>query len=152
MLPLLHFIRGYCSYKITKRGCEHSKIFVSGNNIDKFNDARNSFKLRTDRGGLAVPSQEVITCVIYCILVIQKILNEKEQLFLKQNCQREILKIICQANIPSEIFQGFDQCLSGLTTSSLNKSIILRNNYTKNANDKCKKKIMCQPFKRIKGG
>ena len=138
--PILHYIGGYCAYSVIKKTkCDYCKIFVTGGD-EELEDDRNHLTTISSRGGLSYPSHDVVTCVAYAYVVSQKLLNENEQLFLKQNCHRNILFTVCRNNLPNDLFLGFsctanhsiNTVIDCLVRTTVN---ILLNNYMKRINN-----------------
>ncbi|XP_049774363.1 uncharacterized protein LOC126162092 [Schistocerca cancellata] len=74
--PLLHYIAGYCSHQaIKKKHCEYCKVFLT---TDEMKQGGDDLIMVKDRGGLTYPADDVVVCVTYVYLTIQKILKDQE--------------------------------------------------------------------------
>ncbi|XP_067133601.1 uncharacterized protein [Centruroides vittatus] len=157
--PLLTYIAGYTSYAMIKKfKCDYCQVFLCSQIDDdsKENKAAERLIRATDRGGLCYPHIDVVTCMSYVYVIVNKLLSkENEETFLQQRNQRGVIVALSLINKPENIFLGHN-CRSH-STSNMQKNIlhiasnIFLNNYTKRKNDDIRKKTMPQ-CKRMKVG
>ncbi|XP_067127709.1 uncharacterized protein [Centruroides vittatus] len=157
--PLLTYIAGYTSYAMIKKfKCDYCQVFLCSQIDDdsKENKAAERLIRATDRGGLCYPHIDVVTCMSYVYVIVNKLLSkENEETFLQQRNQRGVFVALSLINKPENIFLGHN-CRSH-STSNMQKNIlhiasnIFLNNYTKRKNDDIRKKTMPQ-CKRMKVG
>ncbi|GFV57547.1 transposable element P transposase [Trichonephila clavipes] len=104
-LPVLTYLAGVCAraaLKIKMRllfqiTCSYNKSFELNSNYDLIRNL--------DRGSLLCPSPDVVTAVLYNYKIVQKLLsNDYENMFLKQNNQRQIASEISISLINSNEF------------------------------------------------
>lgn len=152
-LPVLVYIAGYAVHSALKKyQCESCKMLLT---VSKPLDVSclYSIMVNIDRGGLLYPSNNVID-VFYCYLTFKKIVSsrDKEDVFLKANCQKSIFCSIANNNIESSDISLFDICENNHTNEQLLKHIIkttaniLLNNYCKMHNDTLGKSKQLRKF------
>ncbi|GFT03009.1 THAP-type domain-containing protein [Trichonephila clavipes] len=143
-LPVLTYLAGVCARATLKKlKCDFcSKSLV----LNKSFELNSNYDLirNLDRGSLLCPSPDVATAVLYNYILVQKPLsNDYENMFLKQNNQRQIASEISISLINSNEFFLYDEpCNKNDHSSELVlKHIIitstnaLLNNYCKGKND-----------------
>ena len=151
--PLLVYISGYCSYAaIKKLLCEYCRTFLTAECCDS-----GELIAASSRGSLCYPEEDVLTCVVYTFVIVQKLLKEpNERVFLQQRNQRHVVvTLTIEALSYCELLLGHDCHKIGHSTKDIVIKIvttatnILLNNYVKKMNDKFSKKTV-QQLKRPK--
>ncbi|GFV25560.1 hypothetical protein TNCV_778311 [Trichonephila clavipes] len=104
-LPVLTHLAGVCARAALKKlKCDFcSKSLV----LNKSFELNSNYDLtrNLDRGSLLCPSSDVVTAVLYNYIIVQKLLsNDYENMFLKQNNQRQIASEISISLINSNEF------------------------------------------------
>ncbi|GFU07269.1 transposable element P transposase [Trichonephila clavipes] len=104
-LPVLTYLAGVCARAALKKlKCDFcSKSLV----LNKSFELNFNYDLirNLDRGSLLCPSPDVVTAVLYNYIIVQKLLsNDYENMFLKQNNQRQIASEISISLINSNEF------------------------------------------------
>ncbi|GFX01443.1 transposable element P transposase [Trichonephila clavipes] len=104
-LPVLTYLAGVCARAALKKlKCDFcSKSLV----LNKSFELNSNYDLirNLDRGSLLCPSPDVVTAVLYNYIIAQKLLsNDYENMFLKQNNQRQIASEISISLINSNFF------------------------------------------------
>ncbi|GFT57457.1 uncharacterized protein TNCV_4515511 [Trichonephila clavipes] len=104
-LPVLTYLAGVCARAALKKlKCDFcSKSLV----LNKSFELNSNYDLirNLDRGSLLCPSPDVVTAVLYNYIIVQKLLsNDYENMFLKQNNQRQIASEISISLINSNEF------------------------------------------------
>lgn len=144
--PPLVYIAGYAAYAaIKKTKCGYCNVYLSENenSFSNYNSAITSM----NRGGLCYPSKDVVLCTAFTYLTTKALVEEAENIFLKNNCQRNIVKHKTLLNLKNIlIFEGHN-CNKHSRDYILNiilnpLSNILLNNYSKKQNDVPKIKNM----------
>ncbi|GFX31857.1 transposable element P transposase [Trichonephila clavipes] len=142
-LPVLTYLAGVCARAALKKlKCDFcSKSLV----LNKSFELNSNYDLirNLDRESLLCPSPDVVTAVLYNYIIVQKLLsNDYENMFLKQNNQRQIASKISISLINSNEFFLFDEpCNNDHSSELVLKHIILTstnallNNYCKKKND-----------------
>lgn len=155
--PPLVYVAGYSAYSVLKKiKCEYCKTFLSS--LESNEESSNiDFSLisATSRGGLCYPGEEVVKIASYAYIIVKKLFSYKEDEFLKQNKQREILKTLIFNAITEldDIFLGHngichsEEHLLKLLVKPMTN--IFLKNYVKKRNDSVSTKTMPE-LKRFK--
>ncbi|GFW90689.1 transposable element P transposase [Trichonephila clavipes] len=142
-LPVLTYLAGVCARAALKKlKCDFcSKSLV----LNKSFELNSNYDLirNLDRGSLLCPSPDVVTAVLYNYIIVQKLFsNDYENMFLKQNNQRQIASEISISLINSnEFFYMMNLVKNDHSSELVLKHIILTstnallNNYFKEKND-----------------
>lgn len=142
--PLV-YVAGYSTYSLLKKiKCEYCKFYLTSSEAAEIDSSLIS---SMSRGGLCYPSQAVVQICSYAYVIVQKLLKKEEE-FLQQKCQRQILSALIFNAIKGldDIFIGHNNTCH--TEEKLCKLLIkpltniLLKNYIKKRNDTVSTKSM----------
>jgi hypothetical protein len=150
LIPILTFLAGYCIHSVHK----HLKCSACFDQLSVDKELvcnEDTYKLINglDRGGLKYPKEEIILVVLFCYIVVKKLLSQEfEEKFLRMPNQRLLVTSIA-FNIltDAELFNLYDVCSLGHFSESIVKHIlwvasnILLKNYCVKKNDTSVSKV-----------
>lgn len=154
-IPIITFLAGYCIHSVYK----HFKCNACFNelSIDKeliCDDEVYKLINGLDRGGLKYPKEETILVVLYCYVVVKKLLSkELEGNFLKSQNQRLLVTSVTYDILNNaEIFNAYDVCSSGHCFEMIVKHVlwVASNIFLKNYCMKMNDRPVCKVSKKRK--